>query len=74
MSNDTEKVYQADPATCVKVAREHVQAAREHLATGDATAARAELDHAVAWLPSWLEREWDDRMTAWMEREGAPRA
>lgn len=68
-----ERVYQADPATCVRVAREKLCQAVVALNDEDPDAALAAVRGALSWLPSFLEKEWDDRMTAWIERAGVPR-
>lgn len=72
----SEEVYQASPSRCVSVAREALYKAEVALRLDppDVAAAFEALGTVRAWLPSWLEREWDDRMAAWMAREGVPLA
>lgn len=70
---DAERVYQADPHSCVAVAREAVKKVWAELdsESPDLQAIRTQMGVVRAWLPSWLEREWDDRMCEWMHRESA---
>lgn len=68
------EVYQASPETCVRIARQSLHEALDHLGEGrDWGEAEALVRNALVWLPSWLESEWDDRMTAWLERDGVGR-
>lgn len=75
MTMTEERVYQAEPSTCVQVAREHLDSALERLRADEPDLAEVlgHVHQARFWLPSWLTEEWDDRMTAWMERERATR-
>lgn len=67
-----ERVYQSDPASCIREARQHLWNAEEALRAGDVELVHEELGQVRSRLHPGLEREWDDRMTAWMEREGVP--
>lgn len=68
------KVYQADPATCIRVSRKTLDEALELMRERGQTSSEvyALVHSARMWLPSWLMSEWDEQMAAWMEREGAP--
>jgi hypothetical protein len=64
-------VRQADPHDCVAVARGAIKKVWAELdsESPDLQAIRTQMGVVRAWLPSWLEREWDDRMCEWMHRE-----
>lgn len=70
MSAADERVYQAEPSTCVTVARQKLDEALRLLVAEkrDSDQVFVLIQEARAWLPSWLAREWDDRMSAWLER------
>lgn len=65
-----ERVYQADPAMCVRIARQALNAALVELQSEDPDMENIERDllDVRAWLPSWLEKAWDDRMAEWISR------